>query len=101
MKLYPFLEKTTKNSLFPLKVNDSQINSIVKDYHLDENFSKGSDNKISLWKVYNLFTEANKSTYIDSALERNVNTYEFINYIGDLLKNKQPNYFLHYNNIAF
>src|SRR5574343_150051 len=101
MKLYPFLDKEFKQTLYHLKVNDTQINTIVKDYHLDTNFSKSADDKISLWNVYNLFTEANKSTYIDSNLERNVNAYEFINYIGNLLENNQPNFFLYYNNIAF
>jgi hypothetical protein len=101
MKLYPHLDKEVKKELFPLKINDTQINSIVKDYNLDPNFSKSKDDKISLWNVYNLFTEANKSTYIDSNLERNVNAYEFINYIGNLLKNNQSDYFLHNNIIAF
>ena len=101
MKLYNHIEKDIKKELFPLKVNDTQINSIVKDYYLDPNFSKSNDDMISLWNVYNLFTEANKSTYIDSNLERNVNTYEFINYIGNLLKNNQSDYFLHNNIIAF
>lgn len=100
MKLFPHLEKENKKLLFPLMINDSQINSIVRDYHFDENFSKKED-KISLWSLYNLFTEANKSTYIDSNLERNVNAYEFMQYIRKLLKNNQSNYFLHNNIIAF
>lgn len=100
MKLFPHLEKENKKLLFPLMINDSQINSIVRDYHFDKNFSKKED-KISLWSLYNLFTEANKSTYIDSSLERNVNAYEFMQYIGNLLKNNQSNYFLHNNIIAF
>ena len=100
MKLYSHLDKEIKQTTFPLKINDSQINSIVRDYHLDANFSKRKDNKISLWNVYNIFTEANKSTYIDSNLERNVNAYEFIAYLGDLLVNNQSSYFLHNNIIA-
>ena len=100
MKLYSHLDKETKQTTFPLKINDSQINSIVRDYHLDVNFSKSKDNNISLWNVYNLFTEANKSTYIDSNLERNVNAYEFITYLGNLLVNNQSSYFLHNNIIA-
>lgn len=100
MKLFPHLGKENKKLLFPLMINDSQINSIVRDYHFDEYFSKKED-KISLWSLYNLFTEANKSTYIDSNLERNVNAFEFIQYIGNLLKNNQSNYFLHNNIIAF
>ncbi|MGM5630838.1 DUF3871 family protein [Apibacter raozihei] len=30
-----------------------------------------------LCKVYNLFIQANKSSYIDTFLERNVNAFEF------------------------
>lgn len=101
MKLYSHLDKETKQTTFPLKINDSQINSIVRDYHLDVNFSKSKDNNISLWNVYNLFTEANKSIYLDSNLERNVNAYEFITYLGNLLVNNQSSYFLHNNIIAF
>lgn len=101
MKLYPHLDKIIKNENFPLKINDSQINSIVRDYHLDENFAKSADDKISLWNVYNLFTEANKSTYIDSNLERNVNAYEFINYLCKTLQNNQTDYFIYNNTIAF
>ncbi|MFD2891708.1 DUF3871 family protein [Flavobacterium chuncheonense] len=101
MKLFPHLDKTIKNEIFTLKINDSQINSIVRDYHLDENFAKSADDKISLWNVYNLFTEANKSTYIDSNLERNVNAYEFINYLFKTLQNNQTDYFIYNNTIAF
>jgi hypothetical protein len=95
MKLYPHLDKEVKKKLFPLKINDTQINSIVKDYNLDPNFSKSKDDKISLWNVYNLFTEANKSTYIDSNLERNVNAYEFINNLCKSIKNNDSNWYLH------
>jgi hypothetical protein len=95
MKLYPHLDKEVKKELFPLKINDTQINSIVKDYNLDPNFSKSKDDKISLWNVYNLFTEANKSTYIDYNLERNVNAYEFINNLCKSIKNNDSNWYLH------
>lgn len=101
MKLFAHLEKEMKKTIFPLTINDCQINLIVKNYFSDINFSKSGDGFISLWNVYNLFTEANKSTYISSNLERNVNAYEFINHIGNLLKKGQSNYFVQYNNIAF
>ena len=100
MKLYPYVEKSLKKELFQLNINDSQINCIVKDYFQDVNFSK-QDNKISVWNFYNLYTEANKSTYIDTNFEKNVGAYEFSEYIGFLLKNKQENFFVQNNNIAF
>ena len=56
-------------------ITDSQINAVAKAYINDENFgSLGND--ISMWKLYNLLTGANKSSYIDSFLDRAVNATE-------------------------
>jgi len=95
MKLYPYLSKEEKQKFFPLAINDTQLNIVVRDYHTDAHFSKSEDNTINFWNVYNLLTEANKSTYIDSNLERNVNAYGFINNILNSIENQSPNYFLH------
>lgn len=44
---------------------DTQVNNVARTYINDENFgSLGND--ISMWKLYNLLTGANKSSYIDS-----------------------------------
>lgn len=94
MKMYQYLPKVEKKDLFPLAITDSQITSIVKDYYTDEFFGKHK-NRIDLWKLYNLFTEANKTSYIDNHLERNVNAYEFIQYLLKSLKNGELNWFLH------
>jgi hypothetical protein len=95
MKLFPYLSKEEKQTLFPLAMNDTQLNIVVRDYHMDAHFSKSGDNTINFWNVYNLMTEANKSTYIDSNLERNVNAYGFINNLLNSIENQSPNYFLH------
>jgi len=95
MKLFSYLSKEEKQALFPLAINDSQLNNVIKDYHTDPFFCKAEDNTINLWSLYNNFTEANKNTYIDSSLERNVNAFEFINYVIKCIKSEQPNYFLH------
>ena len=94
MKLYSFLDKETKRNLFHLNINDNQINSIVKDYHLDPNFARFENGTINLWRLYNLFTEAAKSAYIDTNFEKNVNAYEFINYLANFIKNDTDNWFL-------
>lgn len=96
MKMYQYLPKAEKRDLFPLAITDSQITSIVKDYYTDEFFGK-SKSSIDLWKLYNLFTEANKTSYIDNHLERNVNIYEFIWYLAKSIKSGRSNYFLHLN----
>jgi len=93
MRMYHFLSKQEKYGKFPLQLTDSQIGTVVKDYFNDENF-KRSDKKINLWNVYNLFTGANKSSYIDSNLERNVNAYEFIQNLGNSIENRLPNWYL-------
>jgi uncharacterized protein YpuA (DUF1002 family) len=95
MKLYSFLDKETKRNLFHLNINDNQINTIVKDYHSDPNFARFENGAIDFWRLYNLFTEAAKSAYIDTNFEKNVNAYEFINYLVNFLKNDRSNWFLH------
>ena len=93
MRMYHFLSKAEKQGKFPLQLTDSQIGSVVKDYFNDVNFKK-SDNQINLWNMYNIFTGANKSSYIDSNLERNVNAYEFIQNLGTSIENRVPNWYL-------
>jgi hypothetical protein len=95
MKLFPYLTKEEKHNLFPLSMNDTQLNIVVRDYHTDAHFSKSENNTISFWNLYNLFTEANKSTYIDSNLERNVNAYAYVNYLLNAIENEESNYFIH------
>ena len=95
MKLYNHLDKGEKQNLFELKTTDSQINTIIKNYVDDVHFSADDNGYITLWKLYNLFTESSKSNYIDNFLSRNCNTYEFVNHLGDSIKNKEDNYFLH------
>ena len=95
MKLYNCLDNNQKQGLFDLCTTDSQINTIIKNYVDDDNFRADSNGYINLWNLYNLFTESSKSNYIDNFLSRNCNTYEFVNHLGDSIKNQEDNYFLH------
>ena len=95
MRMYHFLSKEEKKTIFPLKLTDSQIGIIAKNYFMDKNFKRTSNRMINLWRVYNLFTEANKSSYIDTNLERNVNAYEFIQMLGFCKENEQNNFYNH------
>lgn len=99
MKLYHHLKTHHKQGLFELKSNDSQINTILKNYIDDTYFNADSNGYINLWNLYNLFTESTKSNYIDNFLNRNCNTYEFVNYLGEAIKNNEDNYFLYKSNI--
>ncbi|WP_445453155.1 DUF3871 family protein [Flavobacterium sp. 25HG05S-40] len=94
IRLYQHLEKSEQKLKQPFLLNDGQVNSVVRDYFNCPNFSRDDNKNISLWSLYNLFTESNKSSYIDNNLERNVNVYEFINYLVYSIQNEQPNWFL-------
>lgn len=76
-RLYQHLPKSEKLLIPSLDFNDSQFSTIAKDYYLDDSFSRDEEGNINLWDVYNLFTQANKSSYIDSFLNRNVNAFDF------------------------
>ena len=76
-RLYQHLPKIEKNKIPNLNFNDSHVNTMAKDYYEDQNFCRLEDGKINLWNVFNLFTQANKSSYIDTFLDRNLNAFEF------------------------
>ena len=94
MKMYNYQSKEAKKQLFPITITDTQINSIVKDYHTDVDCMKANDGSIHFWNLYNLFTEANKSTYIDINFERNANAYEFVHYLTKSKQNNTDNWYL-------
>lgn len=73
-RLYQYLPAAERKRLPLLEMTDTQISLVAKSYYEDESFCKDPvTGNISLWKVYNLFTGANKSSYIDNFLDRAVN----------------------------
>ena len=94
MRMYQHLTKSEKVGKLPLLMTDNQIGTVVKNYYEDENFSRSNDREINLWCLYNLLTEANKSSYIDSNLERNVSAFEFISGLANSMQNQTKNWFL-------
>lgn len=76
-RLYQHLPKSEKQNIPFFNFNDSHISTMAKDYYEDQNFCRKADGRINLWDVYNLFTQANKSSYIDNFLNRNLNAFEF------------------------
>ncbi len=94
IRLYHNMPKDYHRNLFDLKITDSQMNKVVKDYYGCSNFKRNQNGEISLWNLYNLFTEANKSTYIDNFIERSVCAYEFVQELGNSIEIGSPNWFL-------
>lgn len=77
-KLYQFLPKQEKKEIPELLLTDSHFSSIARDFFQDDSFCRNPTGDISLWRVYNLFTGANKSSYINTFLDRNVNALQFL-----------------------
>ena len=76
-KLYQYLPTVKKKIIPDLLLNDNHFSAVAKDYYRDKSFCKSNSGDINLWKVYNLLTGANKSSYIDTFLDRGVNAFEF------------------------
>lgn len=93
-RMYQYMDKSEQRQVFPFALNDGQINNVVRDYYGCPNFGRESDGAISLWSLYNMLTDANKSSYIDNNFERNVNAYELVNNIGISLHNGASNFYL-------
>ena len=92
--MYGHFPQHIRNSIPQLQLVDTQIATVCRDYYKDNSFCRDKNGDINLWKLYNLFTGANKSSYIDNFLDRGVNAYQFIESIKFGLENKQSNWFL-------
>jgi hypothetical protein len=93
-RMYPHLPKALQNKISPLLFGDTQLGAVCKDYYKDDSFCRDNDGNIDLWRLYNLFTGANKSSYIDSFIDKSVNAYHFVEQIRLALEQKQTNWFL-------
>jgi hypothetical protein len=77
-RMYPHLTRSMQVEITPLRFRDAQINAVVSDYYKDRSFCRMENGEINLWRVYNLLTNANKSTYIDNFLERSVSAFNLV-----------------------
>ena len=75
MRLYQCLPTGMQKRLPRMLLTDAQVNSTARAYVNDENFG-GTGGELNLWKFYNLLTGSNKSSYIDSFLDRSLNATE-------------------------
>lgn len=94
-RLYQYLPAKMKKALeMQVPISDSQISMVGRDYYEDKSFCREDSGEINLWKVYNLFTGATKSSYIDTFLDRNVGSLIFINSLVHHLSNEEQSWFL-------
>ena len=94
LKMYQHLPREEQQTTFPLAINDNQINTIIRDYFNCRDFSRQENGAINLWNLYNLITGANKSSYIDSFLDRGLFAYEFTQDLCNSIQNQKPNWYL-------
>lgn len=85
-RMYNHLPAEMKTDIPPILFGDNQMSTVVKDFYRDNSFCRDADGNINLWKLYNLFTGANKSTYIDSFLDRSVNAFNLTEQIRSSIK---------------
>jgi hypothetical protein len=75
MRMAQALPQSISRKIPRLLITDSQINSVCRGYYHNEDFGT-KDNGLSLFDFHNLLTESNKSSYIDTYLQRGVNATE-------------------------
>ena len=92
--MYIHLPNDVKKDIPPILFGDTQISAVVKDYYKDESFCRDKQGNINLWKLYNLFTGVNKSSYIDSFLDRSVNAFNFVEQVRNGLEGKKECWYL-------
>lgn len=93
-RLYRHIPDSLRASIPDLMFGDAHLNTVCRDYYSDESFCSNPDGSINLWKLYNLFTGANKSSYIDSFLDRTVNALQLATVLKDALDNKGDCWYL-------
>ena len=91
-RLYNFLPKKEKLLLPELLLTDGHITTVAKDYYQDESFCKDESGDINLWKFYNLLTGSNKSSYVDTFLDRGVNAFHFTEGISHALNDRSSSH---------
>lgn len=94
IRMYHHMPSNVKKDIPELLLGDSQIGAIVKEYYTDTIFCGDREGNIDLWRLYNLFTGANKSSYIDTFLERGVNALLFIKQIQSAVEGKRQSWYL-------
>jgi hypothetical protein len=93
-RLYQHLPNNVKKGIPELKFNDTQLGVVVRDYYRDNSFCRNESGEINLWRLYNLFTSANKSSYIDTFPDKALNATSFIQELQGALEGKSQSWFL-------
>ncbi len=94
IRMYHHMPPESRKNIPALMIGDSQVGSIVREYYRDPDFKVDPQGNIDLWSLYNLFTGANKSSYIDTFLSRGVNALDFVKQIQSALRGEVNSWYL-------
>jgi len=86
--MQPFADNAPQMSL-----TSSQVSSVVKGYYGDPNFCQNQGG-INLWSLFNLITEANKSSYIDGFLDRGITGERIVEDLSSSLSSGTQSWYL-------
>jgi len=94
LRMYQYLSPAQKRSIIPIPINESQVSAIAREYYQDKSFCRSANGDIDLWKLYNLFTGANKTSYIDTFLDRGAGCSNFVQSIASHLESGTTSWYL-------
>ena len=93
-RMYKYLPDNLKLEIPELLFGESQLNTVCGDYYQDKSFCRDTHGNINLWNLYNLFTGANKSSYIDTFLDRGINAFQLVNILRTAVQHKTDCWYL-------
>lgn len=93
-RMYQYLPAQQKKMLQAFPLSDTQVGIVAREYYNDKSFSRNPTGSIDLWKLYNLFTGANKSSYIDTFLDRGAGCFLFAQFLAEQLEAGSQSWYL-------
>lgn len=99
-RMFQHLPPKQRKDLQAFPLSDTQVGIVAREYYMDDAFSRQENGSIDLWRLYNLFTGANKSSYIDTFLDRGASCFGFANFLRTELESGGNSWYIG-NNIQF
>jgi len=96
-RMYQHLPLKQRTGLPAFPLSDTQVGAVAREYYQDEAFSRNDNGSLDFWKLYNLFTGANKSSYIDTFLDRGAGCYSFMKLLTDQINTGKDSWYLGIN----
>lgn len=93
-RMFQHLPLKHRKDLQAFPLSDTQVGTVAREYYMDEAFNRRENGSIDLWRLYNLFTGANKSSYIDTFLDRGAACYNFTRFLTDELDGGARSWYL-------